>query len=132
MGSDIVQVVLPSGDPVWVRIQVPGRDSGNQGGASPQDVGLRDGFDAGLDAKEVQGFADTVRGVVVSVRQALDEHRPDALEVEFGVEISVQTGRLLSVLAEGRGAAHVRVTASWNAPGSPQGGTPAVPAADAP
>lgn len=47
------------------------------------------------------------------MRQALDEHRPDSVEVEFGIEISARTGTILSVLADAGGAAHVRVTASW-------------------
>jgi hypothetical protein len=66
-------------------------------------VGLKDGAGVGLEAGELPGFADTVRGVIASVWQAVDAHRPDALEVEFGIEISAQAGRLLSVLAEARG-----------------------------
>lgn len=113
MASDIAQVVLPSGDLVWVRLEAPQVSSGERGGGgAAEDVGLRDAAGVTFEG-ELPGFAETVRGVVASVRQALEEHRPDSMEVEFGIEISAQTGRLLSVLAEARGAAHVRVTASW-------------------
>jgi hypothetical protein len=60
------------------------------------------------------GFAETVRGVVASVRQAIDEHRPDSLTVEFSIEITARMGALLSVLAEAGGTAQVKVTASWD------------------
>jgi len=130
MASDIAQVMLPSGDLVWVRLDVPGVDSADHEGPSgAQDVGLRDGAGVTFEG-ELPGFADTVRGVVASVRQALEEHRPDSLEVEFGIEISAQTGRLLSVLAEARGAAHVRVTASWDGPQRAPGSAPPAGAAD--
>jgi len=39
------------------------------------------------------------------------------MTVEFGIEITARTGKVLSVLAESGGTAHIRVTASWN-PGS--------------
>lgn len=116
MASEIAQVMLPSGDLVWVRLQMGSGDHEGVDGA--EDVGLRNATGMTFEG-ELPGFAETVRGVVASVRQALEEHRPDSLEVEFGIEISAQTGRLLSVLAEARGTAHVRVTASWDgAPGS--------------
>ena len=60
---------------------------------------------------------------MVSVRQALDEHKPDMFAVEFGIEITARTGRLLSVLAEAGGTAHVRVTASWGGGGGPVSGS---------
>lgn len=50
---------------------------------------------------------------MTSVRDALDTHRPDALTVEFGIEINIRTGKVLSVLAEGGGTTHVKVTATW-------------------
>jgi Trypsin-co-occurring domain 1 len=112
MASDIAQVVLPSGDPVWVRLEM---HDGGLAGVGPEDVGLRDAAGSVLDGAQLPGFAETVRGVVASVRQVLDEHRPDSFEVEFGIEIAAQTGKVLSVLAEARGTAHVRVTASWSA-----------------
>jgi hypothetical protein len=45
---------------------------------------------AGGRSLHLRGFAETFRGVVTSVWQALDEHRPDSLEVEFGIEIAAQ------------------------------------------
>ena len=103
--------MLPSGDLVWVRIQANDASSADHGFAGAQDVRLGEPAPP-IDAR-LPGFTEAVRGVVVSVRQALDEHKPDMFAVEFGIEITARTGRLLSVLAEAGGTAHVRVTASW-------------------
>ena len=82
----------------------------------PADVGLRGRIAAAAESLSLPGFAETVRGVVTSVRQSLDEHRPDSLSVEFGIEIAARAGGLLSVLAEVGATAQVRVTASWDRP----------------
>ena len=76
-----------------------------------QMLGWKAGYTSAAEALRLPGFAETVRGVVTSVWQAIDEHRPDSLTVEFGIEITARTGAVLSVLAEGGGTAQVKVTA---------------------
>jgi hypothetical protein len=112
--SEIVQVMLPSGDLIWVRVQGAAPAATREGAAGAADVGLGQRGSPATGALCLPGFAETVRGVVASVRQAIDEHRPDSLTVEFGIEITARTGALLSVLAEAGGTAQVKVTASWD------------------
>jgi hypothetical protein len=112
--SEIAQVMLPSGDLIWVRVQVAGQAATGEQAAGPADVGLGERIAPAVEALRLPGFTETVRGVVMSVRRALDEHRPDSLAVEFGIEIAARAGGLLSVLAEVGGTAQVRVTASWD------------------
>lgn len=111
--SEIAQVMLPSGDLIWVRVQAAEPAAASEQAAGPADVGLGKRIGPAAAALRLPGFAETVRGVVTSVRQALDEHRPDSVAVEFGIEIAARAGGLLSVLAEVGGTAQVRVTASW-------------------
>jgi hypothetical protein len=112
--SEITQVMLPSGEVIWVRVRAAEPAAAGERAAGPADVGLGERITASADVLRLPGFAETVRGVVVSVHQALDEHRPDSLAVEFGIEIAARSGALLSVLAEVGGAAQVKVTASWD------------------
>lgn len=112
--SEIAQVILPSGDVIWVRVRVTEPVAVNESAPGPADVGLRERGAAAAEALRLPGFAETVRGVLTSVRQALDEHHPDSLAVEFGIEIAARGGALLSVLAEAGVTAQVRVTASWD------------------
>jgi hypothetical protein len=111
--SEIAQVMLPSGDLIWVRAQA-GQAATSDGAPGPVDVGLGRWNAPTAEALPLQEFTQTVRGVVTSVRQALDEHRPDSLTVEFGIEIVARAGVLLSVLAEVGANAHITVTASWD------------------
>jgi NTP-dependent ternary system trypsin peptidase co-occuring protein len=106
--------MLPSGDLIWVRVQGAAPAATREGAAGAVDVGLGQRISPVAEALCLPGFAETVRGVVASVRQAIDEHRPDSLTVEFGIEITARTGALLSVLAEAGGTAQVKVTASWD------------------
>ena len=125
-----MQVILPSGDLIWVRVQAAQPTASSGRPAGPADVGLSERIAPTVEALHLPGFADTVRGVVTSVRQALDEHRPDSLQVEFAIEITARAGVLLSVLAEAGGTAQLRVTASWDrrhqtdpSPPTPESGT---------
>ncbi len=122
--SEIAQVILPSGDPIWVRVQAE-HAATSDGVSGPTDVGLKQRVAAGAEALRLSEFSQTVGGVVASVCQALDEHRPDSLTVEFGIEIVARAGAVLSVLAEVGGSAHITVTASWDqrdVAGLPRGG----------
>jgi hypothetical protein len=110
--SELVQVLLPSGDTVWVSVEAAG-PTARSGVAGPVDVGLRDQVAWAVAAVKLSGFTETICGVVSSVRAALEEHRPDSFEVEFGIAISAQTGGMLSVLASAGGSAQVKVRATW-------------------
>jgi Trypsin-co-occurring domain 1 len=112
--SEIARVALPSGDLIWVRIRAAEQVAVGKPGAGPADVGLGERAALAVEALRLPGFTETVRGVVASVRQALDEHRPDSLTVEFAIEITARSGALVSVLADVGGTAQVKVTASWD------------------
>jgi Trypsin-co-occurring domain 1 len=108
--------MLPSGEVIWVRLGGYESVVAGESAAGAEDAGLGERITAAAEVVRLPGFTETVRGVVASVRQAVDEHRPDSLTVEFGVEITMRTGAVLSVLAEGGGTAQVKVTATWDRP----------------
>ena len=115
--SEIAQVLLPSGDLIWVRLQGAELAVAGERAAGAVDVGLVERITPVV--VRLPGFTETVRGVVTSVREALDEYRPDSLAVEFGIEITARTGAVLSVLAEAGGTAQVKITASWDRHSTP-------------
>jgi hypothetical protein len=110
---ELVQVVLPTGDAVWVRVEAAGPPADASESAGPADVGLRDRGGSAAAAVKLSGFTETICGVVGSVRAALDEHRPDSFDVEFGIAITARTGGMLSVLAAAGASAQVKVRATW-------------------
>jgi len=121
--AQIMHIVLPSGDPVWVNVR-PAADGSPAGRV--EDVGLRDRARDLIEAGQLPGFVEAVRGVVASVNEALEKCRPDEVTVEFSIEITARSGVVLSVLTDAGGSAQIKVSASWRggnvAPASRDGG----------
>jgi hypothetical protein len=84
--------------------------------------GLRRGRKAAapsLDApQQLHGFTDAVSGVAESVRAGLSRAAPDTVEIEFGLDIDVTSGVAISLIADARAKAAVRIKLGWD--NSPQ------------
>lgn len=106
--SGPIPVRMPTGQVIYLE---PNDDYGMS--PMPRDVSL--GQDI-VEVLQVPGVIETIDGVLSTVRLAVAKARPDKVAVEFGVELNAKTGRVLSVLAEAGGKAHVKVTATWERP----------------
>ncbi|MEY9932673.1 hypothetical protein ABH926_007324 [Catenulispora sp. GP43] len=115
------RVELPTGELIWVRVQVPEPRSDERGpeGTAP-DVGgrrssRRDSAESGDDGQisKLVGFTETVGGIAHSVRKSLSAVRPDRVEVEFGLEIDGSTGKIISMVATGHAKASIKVKLAW-------------------
>lgn len=100
MSSKPLQVELPTGEVIWARVAVDG----------PQNVAS-----GGLHRLDVEDLSRTVRGMSASLRAAVDDLAPDEVEVEFGLELALKSGQLISMLAEAGATASVKVTLAWKA-----------------
>lgn len=115
---ETIEVHLGDGTTVYAAVRDPrtGRD----------DRTGRDSGDAGAVSTAVRHTFDQVRETVQAVGQwakdtAVKCGDPSSFEVEFGVTLSVQAGRLIGVLAEAGGEASLNVRLTWDRAGS---GTP--------
>jgi hypothetical protein len=116
------RIELPDGTEVWARLTAldppgsPGEDEyGGYGGY--EDVGAVDQVVA-----KVEDLRELVSGVAASLRDAVAAAAPHEVSVEFGVELAVKSGRIVSVLAEGEARASIAVTLTWhNPPAEPNG-----------
>jgi hypothetical protein len=95
---------LPSGETIWAYVDQVDDIADGAG----HDVNLSDSA-----ATAVEGLLDTVRGVATSVRMALVDIQPDEVAVEFGVELTAKSGRIVSALAEAGGMAALKLTLTW-------------------
>ncbi|MEU7008272.1 CU044_2847 family protein [Streptomyces sp. NPDC046332] len=109
MTHGIARIRLDDGTPVWARISEP-EELGRGGGFTDTGIGDRVVSMAG-------GLTDVVRGVVGSLRGGLDPQSPVEVAVSFGIELSAQAGKVISVLAEGGGTASISVSLTWTEPG---------------
>jgi hypothetical protein len=85
---------------------VEARTSGDR----EEDVGARDllAFD---------GVEESITTISERVMAALTKARPDRASVEFGIDVTVESGGLTGLLAKGSGAATLKVTLSWGGGG---------------
>jgi NTP-dependent ternary system trypsin peptidase co-occuring protein len=126
--SDIVQVSLPDGESIWARVSPP---------AGARDVGFAT-RSAEFAAGEVAKLARAVIGIV---RDAVGDQQADEISVDFGIELSAKTGKVIGVLGEVGGTSSIVVHMTWRddpgRPGQPRGdqrpaGDSAIPAARPP
>lgn len=105
-----VEVTLSGGASVRVRLA----DDGADGISS-----------AGREAKlDLEKALAQVGEVAAIVRRKLEPLAPTKATVEFGVSFSVQSGRLTSVVFEGRGDASLTVSLEWQREAGGSGMTP--------
>lgn len=94
---EIVTAVLPNGATANVM-------AFQAGGA--QDVALGDAFN-------FDKVRDTIEGISEVVHAAITKVKPDTASVEFGVDVSVESGKLTGLLVKGTGGASLKITLSW-------------------
>ncbi|HTJ70392.1 MAG TPA: CU044_2847 family protein [Actinospica sp.] len=66
------------------------------------------------NAQQLQGFTEAVSGIADSVRESLRHAAPDTVEIEFGLDIDVSSGVAVSLIADARAKAAVRITLGWD------------------
>ncbi|MFF2199614.1 CU044_2847 family protein [Streptomyces sp. NPDC058145] len=121
MGGGVERIRLDDGTVVWARIG--GRDEGalDEGGY----------WDTGLGDRVVDmagGLAGTVGGVVRSLRAGLDTPAAVEVSVSFGIELTAQSGRIVSAIAQGGGTSSLTVSLTWTEPATAaDGADPAAP-----
>jgi Trypsin-co-occurring domain 1 len=107
--SEIVQVELPDGQVIWARVA----DAGEQD--RPRDIG----FGERTRAFAVHELSELAGAVVDNLRGALSQYDADEVSVDFGVELSMKSGKVISALAEIGGTESIVVHLTWKAPHSP-------------
>lgn len=61
------------------------------------------------------GIVDSVAAVASAMTEALRRAKPEEAEVQFGVDIGVESGKLTSLLVKGSGTATLTVRLLWKA-----------------
>jgi hypothetical protein len=105
--STITRIELPDGQVIYARVtgQAPSAD----GDDIAHDVGFGDAIPK-LAGEQLTKLAE---GVVNNVREAMRQFDADEVSMEFGIEFTGKTGRVIGVLAEVGGTASVVVHLTW-------------------
>ncbi|WP_231406398.1 MULTISPECIES: CU044_2847 family protein [unclassified Streptomyces] len=116
MAGGIERVRLDDGTVVWARISAADQEELDEGGY----------WDTGLGDRVIDmagGLAGTVGGVVRSLRAGLDTPAPVEVSVSFGIELTAQSGKIVSAIAEGGGTSSLTVSLTWTEPAAAAGRT---------
>lgn len=123
----ITRIEMPDGTPVWARISGAEELDGPAPGSGPTytDTGFGD------IADQVQARVESLHSVVTSVARSLAVPlravRPDEVSVEFGIELTAKSGRIVGLLADGEAKGAIKVTLTWSGGGPPVDPPPPAP-----
>lgn len=123
----ITRIEMPDGTPVWARISGAEELDGPAPGSGPTytDTGFGDIGD------QVQARVESLHSVVTSVARSLAVPlravRPDEVSVEFGIELTAKSGRIVGLLADGEAKGAIKVTLTWSGGGPPVDPPPPAP-----
>lgn len=118
-GARITRIEMPDGTPVWARISgAEELDRSEPGGLTFSDTGFGENL-----ADRVQARVESLHSVVTSVARSLAVPlravRPDEVSVEFGIELTAKSGKVVGLLADGEAKGAIKVTLTWNGGGPP-------------
>ncbi|MFI5716186.1 CU044_2847 family protein [Nocardia sp. NPDC051750] len=108
--THIERVEMPDGSVIYARVD---KDTS---GSSGVDVGLRDRF-------KLDNLGPTIQSVAATVHNSVAGLKPDTVSVEFGLELSLDAGKVVAVLASGGAKASLKVKLDWG-PAAGSTGTP--------
>ena len=117
-------MTMPSGQVIWVRVDDDEDDTHHEGDNPPIPAQAGSGrfslrkrrpmVVSADDPTQLQGFTDAVSGIAESVRDGLKHASPDTVEIEFGLDIDVSSGVAISLIADARAKAAVRIKLGWD------------------
>lgn len=102
MMAESVQLELPSGHVVWVRLELPPDGAVDVGRRGP------------TAAVVLEGLREIIEGVTTSVQESLGSLRSTEVGVELGIEFEARAGKAIAVLADVGGKTSVKVSLRWS------------------
>ncbi|MEU1984080.1 CU044_2847 family protein [Nocardia sp. NPDC019395] len=106
--THIERVEMPDGAIIYARVDEDASDT------TGVDVGLRDRF-------KLDTLGPTIQSVAAAVHNSVEGLKPDTVSVEFGLELSLDAGRVVAVLASGGVKASLKVKLDWGPAAAPAG-----------
>lgn len=106
MEQGIQEIELPGGEIVLARIGAPAQ--ADEEVPEVEDIGAFDAL-----THRVEQLNEVISGVGTAVAEAARAARPDEVSATFGIELMLQPGKAVALLADGQAKAAVSVTLTW-------------------
>lgn len=68
-----------------------------------------------MSVQAFDGVRSALEGISNEVLSAMSKVKPKSAKVEFGIKVSVESGKLTGLLVQGAGEANLTVTLEWGA-----------------
>lgn len=91
-----VPVQLDDGTIIKVEVQKTGRE------------------DVAFEVKSFSQIANTLEEIARALTIPIQRAKPDKASVKFGMELSIESGKLTTVLVKGSSKANLEITLEWN------------------
>jgi hypothetical protein len=96
-GTDIISLMTPNGQPFLLEVR-------DMGGTTKV---------AGANNFRSEDLIASIRSISGSIVNALTDIGPEKFSVEFGIEASIESGKLLALLCSGSAKANLKITLEW-------------------
>lgn len=91
-----IPVKLENGRIIYVEVTQTGREDVALGAAS-----------------EFEEVTDALEGIVQAIAETINQANPTKATVKFGLEIAVESGKLIAVLGKGSAKANLEIALEW-------------------
>lgn len=62
---------------------------------------------------DFQSVADAIEAITESIAATINKVQPKKATIEFGVEVTVKSGKLTALIVEGEGKGNLKITLEW-------------------
>lgn len=70
--------------------------------------------DVSSDTLPFDDIALALEGITTSIKKTLEKAKPRKATVKFGLEASVESGKLTAIILKGSGKANLEITLEWS------------------
>jgi hypothetical protein len=98
MATEKVPVELPNGAVINIEVSETGRE------------------DVAFDTFPFDDIAIALEGITTALKDTLEKAKPQKASVKFGLEMSIESGKLTAAIVKGAGKANLEITLEWSNP----------------
>jgi hypothetical protein len=94
--TEKVSVKLPNGAIIGVEVTEIGRE------------------DVSFNIFSFDEVADALDGITTAIKGTLEKARPQKATIKFGLEMTIESGKLTAAIVKGSGKANLEITLEWS------------------
>ncbi len=94
--TEKVPLKLPNGAVIGIEVSETGRE------------------DVSFNTFPFDDIAVALEGITIAIKDTLEKAKPQKASVKFGLEMSIESGKLTAAIVKGSGKANMEITLEWS------------------